>query len=40
MKNDPKKKKRIYKSLEQEGLGDGFMDFLDDIENKIKLKKD
>ena len=40
IKNDPKKKKRVIKSLEQEGLGDGFMDFLDGIENKLKMKKD
>ena len=36
--SDAKAKKKIQKSIENEGLGIGFMDFLDDIENKVKAK--
>lgn len=35
IKNNDKKKKKIFKSIEEEGFGTGFLDFLDDIENKI-----
>ena len=36
--SDAKAKKKLQKSIENEGLGIGFMDFLDDIENKVKAK--
>jgi len=36
--SDAKAKRKIQKSIENEGLGIGFMDFLDDIENKVKAK--
>lgn len=36
--SDAKAKRKIQKSIENEGLGIGFMDFLDDIENRVKEK--
>lgn len=36
IKNDAKKRKKINKAIGLEGFGDGFMDFLDDIENKLQ----
>lgn len=39
VKNDLKKKQKIYGSIDKEGVGVGFMDFLDNIE-KIVHKKD
>lgn len=35
--NDAKKRKKLNKTIGQEGYGTGFLDFLDDIENKIKM---
>ena len=38
LKSDVKRKKRFNDSIDREGLGLGFMSFLDDIEKKAKLK--
>ena len=38
VKSDPKKKDRLQKSIESEGLGKGFLSFLDDIGSKVKNK--
>jgi hypothetical protein len=35
VKNNEKRKKKLNKIIDVEGFGDGFMDFLDGIENKI-----
>ena len=37
LKTDVKRKKRFNDSIDREGLGLGFMSFLDDIETKAKL---
>ena len=37
IKNDAKRKKRLYKEAEVEGLGKGFMDFLDNVTSKVKM---
>jgi len=36
MKGDQKMKSRIHKSIENEGMGVGFLDFLDTISSKVK----
>lgn len=36
VKGDSKKKQKIHKSIDREGLGIGFMDFLDNIENVVR----
>ena len=38
LKTDVKRKKRFNDSIDREGLGRGFMSFLDDIETKAKLQ--
>ena len=39
VKSDPKKKDKLQKSIESEGLGKGFLSFLDEIESKVKNTK-
>lgn len=38
IKNDSKKKQKIHNSIDKEGVGIGFMDFLDNIENIVGEK--
>ena len=40
IKGDKKKKNKIMQQIEMEGLGIGFMDFLDEIDTKVKNKID
>ena len=40
IRTDEKRKKRYFNRIEQEGLGLGIFDFLDDIEKKAKLNRD
>ena len=37
LRTDLKRKKRMNDSIDREGLGLGFMSFLDDIEKKARL---
>ena len=39
IRTDPKRKNRYFQRIEQEGLGLGIFDFLDDIEKKAKIDK-
>lgn len=39
IKNNDKKKKKINTLIDKEGFGDGFMNFIDGIEEKVKVDK-
>ena len=38
MKGNKKMKQKVHQSIENEGMGIGFLDFLDEIANKVKMK--
>ena len=39
VKGDTKKKQKIHNSIDREGLGIGFMDFLDNIQSVVRNNK-
>jgi hypothetical protein len=36
VKKDSKKRRKLHQTVEQEGFGTGFMDFIDGIEKKVR----
>lgn len=36
---DSKQRKKINNMIGKEGYGDGFLDFLDDIQNKVSMNR-